>query len=148
MNSVTAHAASISISTTNIMTDGPTCSNSCPISQGTDITPMLTPTRKQLVTRPVIAIRRDANVIVVGKSEAIARPKPIAPIHRAGSDCGQRMMIATLITQPSRSPIRIARGRVRVAIGIASSRPAVSAPQKPAVRYAAVASSASPSAWA
>ena len=37
-----------------IVTGGPTASNKCPISHGTVIPPMLTPTKNQALTRPLM----------------------------------------------------------------------------------------------
>ena len=92
------------------------------------------PTKNQPVTCPVIIMRRSASASVVGKIEAMLRPKAAVPSHVSASDCEAASMSSMLNSPPSKSASRMTRGLKRAASGMDSSRPAVSAPQKVEVR--------------
>ena len=89
---------------------GPTGSKSWPISQGSNIAPRLLPTRNRPVILPVMAIRRPASDIVVGKTEPNDSPSPSVPTQMAAHEPDQAWILPALISAPIRSNSRMVRG--------------------------------------
>src|SRR6266536_4232755 len=106
--------------------------------KGTVIAPALDVRTNQPVTWPVMLIRRPANESVVGKIEAIERPRPAVPSMTTANERGIKSINPTLKRHPARLPVRIDSGLRRAANGIVAIRPKVRAPQNNDVRYAAV----------
>ena len=99
-------ASAMAIRIASIATQGPTGSNSWPMSQGKTIPPQLAPTKNQLVTFPVMCSRLSARESMVGKIEAMPKPTPKVPIQIIASDFGRSIIRATLTSTPITSTNR------------------------------------------